>query len=110
MNRKEFIRGALATAAVGMSGCAGTKAVGVTPTADMKIRSALLHLGMNMWRGYRAPDEKIDPKLGYARTECPTEPAVWDAVVRRMPTVSAMKYTHGLHSATRSSGLFLRAA
>ena len=84
MNRKEFIRGALATAAVGMSGCAGTKAVGVTPTADVKIRSALLHLGMNMWRGYRAPDEKIDPKLGYARTECPTEPAVWDAVVRRM--------------------------
>ena len=33
-----------------------------------------------------------------------------DAVVRRMLTVSAMKYTHGLHSATRSSGLFLRAA
>ena len=84
INRKEFIRGALATAAVGMSGCAGAKAVGVTPTADVKIRSALLHLGMNMWRGYRAPDEKIDPKLGYARTECPTEPAVWDAVVRRM--------------------------
>ena len=84
MNRKEFIRGALATAAVGMSGYAGAKAVGVTPTADVKIRSALLHLGMNMWRGYRAPGEKIDPKLGYARTECPTEPAVWDAVIRRM--------------------------
>ena len=33
-----------------------------------------------------------------------------DAVVRRMLTVSAMKYTHGLHSATRSSGLFLRAS
>lgn len=86
IGRGDFIRGAVASATLGGAGflSAGTKRVGVVPTADVKIRSALLHLGMSMWGNYRAPGEKSDPKCQYARTECPTEPAVWNEITELM--------------------------
>ena len=60
MNRGEFLHSACAAAAVGSSGrlLAEPARVGVVPTADVKIRSALLHLGMSMWGGYLAPGGK----------------------------------------------------
>ena len=86
IGRGDFIRGAVASATLGGAGflSAGTKRVGIVPTADVKIRSALLHLGMSMWGSYRAPDENTDPKCQYTRTECPTEPAVWNGVTELM--------------------------
>lgn len=86
MNRGEFLRGACAAAAVGSSGRlpAEPARVGVVPAADVKIRSALLHLGMSMWGGYLAPGEKREPGRMYARTECPTDSAVWNDITALM--------------------------
>ena len=58
MDRRGFIKGAAAAATVvaAMRGEAGS----FTVPKGKKIRSALLHLGMNMWGGYRAPGEAVD--------------------------------------------------
>lgn len=86
LNRGDFLKGVCAAVAVGASGgvAAGPGRVGVKPTANVKIRSALLHLGMSMWGNYSVPSEKRIPGYMYARDECPTEPEVWRKVTAQM--------------------------
>ena len=53
VNRRDFVKGA-AAAAAGVAAMRGVASSFTVPKGE-KIRSALLHLGMNMWGGYRAP-------------------------------------------------------
>ena len=79
--RREFLSMAAAAGAV-MS--AHAKPARIVPSADVKFRSALLHLGFNMWGGYVTPDEPRERGIHYTRTKCPTDPAVWSDITALM--------------------------
>ena len=92
IRRGEFLKGAAATAAVAGAGmCKAQTATKFTVPKGVKMRSALLHLGMSMWGGYLAPGEKRDPNLRYGRQACPTEQELWLEVTALM---QKRKYNH----------------
>ena len=79
--RREFLA---MTAAAGVVAPALAKPKWIEPSADVKFRSALLHLGYNMWGGYLAPGEQREKGIHYTRTQCPTDPAVWNDITALM--------------------------
>ena len=73
INRRQF---ALGSAALALSPTAFAQGLFRVPDG-VKYRSALLHLGMNMWGGYRAPGESVDPDLKYGKRRCLFDEGVW---------------------------------
>ena len=73
INRRQF---ALGSAALALSPTAFAQGLFRVPDG-VKYRSALLHLGMNMWGGYRAPGEPVDPDLKYGKSRCMFDEGVW---------------------------------
>ena len=82
MTRRDFVKGA-AAAAVGVAARRGEASSFTVPKGE-KIRSALLHLGMNMWGGYRAPGEAVDKNLKYGKEKCTTDRELWRKLTAHM--------------------------
>ena len=82
IDRRDFLKGA-AAAAAGVAVMRGEASSFTVPKGE-KIRSALLHLGMNMWGGYRAPGEAADKELKYGKTKSVTDRAVWNNLIAHM--------------------------
>ena len=65
-----------------------------------KSRSALLHLGQNMWGGYLAPGEKKEPGLRYTADHLRTDETVWrsltDLMVARKYNMAVIDVGEGL--------------
>ena len=79
-SRREFLEGAVATASLGLV-FGGGAAVSAPPAF---LRSALLHLSMNMWGEFAFPGEKRYPEFSYVGDRMVTETAVWNATIDRM--------------------------
>ena len=74
MTRRDFLKGAAATAAAGL----GPAAFAAKPD---QIRAVLLHLGMNMWGDWRAPGEEVCEGVRYARDHVFFDETVWRKTV-----------------------------
>ena len=88
-NRRDFITGALATASLAMTGAA----IGEEAAKPAFLRSALLHLSMNMWGEYAFPGETRYPGYKYIHDHVLTEDAIWNATIDRMVR---RKYNHAI--------------
>ena len=75
MTRKEFIGAAFAATAVGAFAPAAFAA------KPEDIRAVLLHLGMNMWGDWRAPDEPKVAGKRYANEEISFSEPIWKRTV-----------------------------
>lgn len=91
-NRREFIAGALATASLGFA-FGGNGEAAAPAESPAFLRSALLHLSMNMWGEYAFPGETRYPGYKYVSDRLATQDAIWNATIDRMVR---RKYNHAV--------------
>ena len=73
--------------------CKAQPAAKFTVPEGVKMRSALLHLGMSMWGGYLCPGEMRDRNLRYPPRKCPTDMDLWMEITALM---QKRKYNHAV--------------
>jgi len=92
MNRREFILSA--------SAFAGLSAIPSFAAAPADIRAVLLHLGIDQWGDWRAPDEAEDPSVRYTDDHISFDEVIW------RETIDHAK-TKGLNMVVMDIGEFL---